>query len=143
MKIETEALLSHTSSVRVRYAETDKMGVVYNGNYLTYFEIGRTELLRMYGLPYSELELSGFLLPVLEAKATYYKPAYYDDIITIKTSMYWASAATIRMEYRLFRNNELITEGYTLHAFISAKTRNTVRPPKIFHDILHKTEDNI
>jgi len=136
MKKSGEALLTHSFSIRVRYADTDKMGVVYNGNYLTFFEIGRTELLRAHGLPYAELESSGYLLPVLEAKVTYRNPAYYDDVLNIHTSFSWVSLATIRMDYRLERANDIIAEGYTIHTFISAETRRTVRPPKHFLELL-------
>lgn len=136
MNLAGEILLTDTFSIRVRYADTDKMGVVYNGNYLTFFEIGRTELLRTHGLPYAELERSGYLLPVLEAKVTFLNPAYYDDLLNIHTSFSWVSLATIRMDYRLERADNIIAEGYTVHAFISAETRRTVRPPKQFLALL-------
>jgi acyl-CoA thioester hydrolase len=133
-----EAILRHTSSVRVRYADTDKMGVVYNGNYLTFFEIGRTELLRAHGLPYAEMERAGYLLPVLEAKVRYHLPSHYDDVLDIEAAFSWAGAATIRMDYRLRRGDDAIAEGYTLHAFVSSETRRSVRPPRIFLDMLRK-----
>lgn len=132
-----DAILTDSYSIRVRYADTDKMGVVYNGNYLTFFEIGRTELLRTHGLPYAELERSGYLLPVLEAKVIFRNPAYYDDLLNIHTAFSWVSLATIRMDYRLERADDIIAEGYTIHAFISAETRRTVRPPKQFLELLH------
>ncbi|MBK7981513.1 MAG: acyl-CoA thioesterase [Ignavibacteriae bacterium] len=74
-------MLSHTTSIRVRYADTDKMQFVYNGKYLEYFEVGRTELLRSCGLAYSELEKIGYQLPLIEAGLKYKMPAYYDDVL--------------------------------------------------------------
>ncbi len=135
--MNNSAPIVHTSSVRVRYAETDKMGVVYNGNYLAYFELGRTELLRSIGLPYAELECAGYMLPVLEAKVRYNLPAYYDDLLDIETTFRQDAAATIQMNYRLLRAGIAIAEGYTLHAFISSETRRAVRPPRIFLDVMN------
>ncbi len=129
--------ISHTSTVRVRYADTDKMGVVYNGNYLTYFEIGRTELLRAIELPYSELEKHGCLLPVSEAKVLYKIPAVYDDILHITTTFkYSAHSATITIEYKITRDADCIAEGYTTHPFLNATTRRPMRPPKLFIDTI-------
>ncbi|MBI3258609.1 MAG: acyl-CoA thioesterase [Ignavibacteriae bacterium] len=127
--------ISHTSTVRVRYADTDKMGIVYNGNYLTYFEIGRTELLRAIELPYSELEKQGCLLPVSEAKVQYKIPAVYDDILDITaTFRYSIHAASITIEYSIMRGNDCIAIGYTTHPFLNATTRRPMRPPKLFVD---------
>ncbi|MBS1538510.1 MAG: acyl-CoA thioesterase [Bacteroidetes bacterium] len=134
--------ISHTSTVRVRYADTDKMGVVYNGNYLTYFEIGRTELLRAIKLPYSELEKSGCLLPVSEAKIKYKTPAVYDDILEITATFeYLANSATITIEYNITRGTDCIAEGYTIHPFLNAMTRRPMRPPKIFIDTFERPEN--
>ena len=75
--------LEFSTNRRVIYADTDKMGVVYNGNYLSYFEIGRNELMRHLGLAYTEVEKNGLILPVIDAYVKYIKPAYYDDILDI------------------------------------------------------------
>ena len=77
--------ISHTTSIRVRYVDTDKMGVVYHGVYLSYFEVARTEMLRAAGIPYSRLEETGILMPVLEASARYLQPARYDDVLDLST----------------------------------------------------------
>ena len=97
-----------TSSVRVRYAETDKMGVVYHSNYLIWFEIGRTTLLKEIGLPYRELETAGFRLPVLEVTAKYLRPAVYDDVLTIITTMREKPLLRITLEYEVRRGEELL-----------------------------------
>ncbi|AWT59680.1 MAG: acyl-CoA thioester hydrolase [Rhodospirillaceae bacterium] len=123
-------IVAHTK-VRVRYAETDQMGIVYHGVYLTWFEVGRIILLDEIGLPYRELENAGYRLPVLEANLKYLKPAYFDDIIKIETLIKNRPSARIKIEYHLFRKDELICSGYTGHAFITDKGRAT-RPPLTF-----------
>ncbi|MCB0439221.1 MAG: acyl-CoA thioesterase, partial [Mangrovimonas sp.] len=80
-------MLSHTSKIRVRYADTDKMQFVYNGKYLEYFEVGRTELLRNVGLPYSNIKKEGYQLPLMEAGLKYKNPAHYDDVLLIEAKL--------------------------------------------------------
>lgn len=125
--------IRHTTMVRVRYADTDKMGVVYNGNYLMYFEIGRTELLRSIGLPYVDLEREGYLLPVREAHVEYKAPARYDDLLSIETSYtHDATSAVITLSYRIVREDTEIAVGYTRHGFVHAQTWRPTRPPQSF-----------
>lgn len=131
-------MISHTSSIRVRYADTDKMGVVYYGNYLKYFEIGRTELLRAIGLPYVELERSGVLLPVLEAHAEYLLPAKYDDLLDIHAAYPVRPTALITMEYTIQRGTDTLVRGYTRHSFVDAATFKPVRPPQIFRQAIDR-----
>lgn len=124
-------MIQSRSQVTVRYAETDMMGVVYHGNYLPWFEIGRTTLLREQGLPYRELEADGFLLPVLEVTARYLRPARYDDTITIVTTLREKPTLRIHLEYELFNGDTLLATGKTVHAFIDRQGR-PVRPPPRF-----------
>lgn len=124
--------IHHTSVVRVRYADTDKMGVVYYGNYMKYFEIGRTELLRSIGLPYVELERSGVQLPVLEAHAEYLLPARYDDLLNIDATYVAHPTALVTMDYVIRREKDTLVRGYTRHTFVDASTFRPVRPPQIF-----------
>jgi acyl-CoA thioester hydrolase len=131
-----ETTVSHCAALRVRYADTDKMQIVYNGTYLTYFEVGRTELLRACGLPYSQLERDGYLLPVLEAAVQYKSPAYYDDVLYIYTSYIIKRAATIRLDYVIKRGETEIATGYTLHSFVDAKSMKPVRPPAVFFEAI-------
>jgi acyl-CoA thioester hydrolase len=114
--------------VTVRYAETDMMGVVYHGNYLPWFEIGRTTLLKEVGLPYRQLEAEGYRLPVLEVSAKYLRPAVYDDTLTIVTTMREKPLLRIRLDYEVRRGDELLATGETVHAFIDLQGR-PVRPP--------------
>jgi acyl-CoA thioester hydrolase len=127
-------MLTTTTQVRVRYADTDQMGIVYNGVYFVYFEIGRTELLRECGLPYAEIERQGLMLPVLESHAVYKNPAMYDDLLDIHTTFENVLKPTIRLDYKVFKNDIFIAEGYTVHSFLKADTRRPVRPPRSFHE---------
>ena len=128
-------MITHSHVIRVRYADTDKMGVVYNGNYLAYFEIGRTELLRSVGLPYAALEAEGYLLPVREAHVEYRMPAYYDDELSVETTFVYApDVAVITLTYRIVRHTDVIATGYTKHSFVKAETWRPIRPPRSFVD---------
>lgn len=112
--------MEHTTSIKVRYKETDQMGVVYHGNYFTWFDIGRTEFLKNLGLLYSQLEEKGILLPVIEANCKYIKPAKYDDEIVINAKLVMLKGVRLKFQYTLYRkeDNILIAEGYTTHAFV-------------------------
>ena len=116
------------AEVVVRYAETDMMGVVYHGSYLPWFEVGRTTLLKELGLPYRQLEADGYRLPVLEIGAKYFRPALYDDTLTIVTTLREKPLLRIRLEYEVRRGEELLATGFTMHAFIDRDGR-PVRPP--------------
>lgn len=111
-----EARPPHAITVRVRYADTDQMRMVYHSNYLVYFEMGRTELLRAGGFPYAELEARGVMLPVIEAHCEYRRPARYDDLLTVETRGEPLSPVRIRMHYTIKRAGELLVTGYTDHA---------------------------
>ena len=121
-------MIESRTQVTVRYAETDMMGVVYHGNYLPWFEVGRTNLLTELGLPYRRLEEEGFRLPVLEVSARYLRPAVYDDTVTIVTRLLEKPLLRIRLEYEVKRGEELLATGHTVHAFIDREGR-PVRPP--------------
>ena len=121
-------MIESRTQVTVRYAETDMMGVVYHGNYLPWFEVGRTTLLKELGLPYRQLEEEGFRLPVLEVSARYLRPAVYDDTVTIVTRLHDRPLLRIRLDYEVKRGEELLATGHTVHAFIDREGR-PVRPP--------------
>lgn len=136
-------ILQHTSTIRVRYAETDQMRVVYNGEYLTYFEVGRTEALRAFGLPYTELEKEGYLLPVIEAFIQYKSPAFYDDILEITATLSSCITATITISYIIRRKDILIAEGRTVHTFVHATTMKPARPPKSYRQMIDSNLSNL
>jgi len=117
--------------VTVRYAETDMMGIVYHGSYLPWFEIGRTTLLKEHGIAYRDLEAAGFRLPVLEAAVKYLKPAFYDDTVTIVTTLAERPVVRIELTYEVRRDGDLLATGRTVHAFIDREGR-PVRPPANF-----------
>ena len=127
-------MLLHKTEIRVRYADTDQMHIVYNGKYFEYFEVGRTEMLRENGLPYSLIESNGYLLPVLETGARYLSPALYDDLLIVESSVNEKPEFRIHINYRIFRksDNLAIAEGFTEHVFINKETRKPIRPPDFF-----------
>ena len=122
---------------RVTYAETDKMGFVYYGNYLTYFEIGRTELIRSLGRPYRELEDEGYYLPVIEASCKYLKSARYDDLLTIRTAVSECKGVRLGFQYEILRDNDKLAQGMTQHAFVDRQGK-PVRPPAWLLELLKK-----
>ena len=128
-----DRMMQSRTPITVRYAETDMMGVVYHGSYLPWFEVGRTDLMKQYGLPYRQLEAEGFFLPVLEVGARYLKPARYDDLLTIVTTLREKPLLRIKLEYEVRRGDELLATGFTLHAFIDREGK-PVRPPASFQE---------
>ena len=133
-------MLSHTTTIRVRYVDMDKMQFVYNGKYLEYFEVGRTEILRNVGLPYSELEKTGYQLPVMEAGLKYKNPAHYDDELNIEATIKELYTAKVHIEYKITRkeDNALIATGFTDHMFMKEDTKRPTKPPQIYIDALKK-----
>ena len=121
-------MIESRTQIAVRYAETDMMGIVYHGNYLPWFEVGRTTMLKECGLPYKELEAEGYHLPVIELGVKYIRPALYDDTLTIITRMKERPSLRIHLEYEVRRGDELLVTGFTTHAFIN-KSGEPVRPP--------------
>ena len=122
-----------TSVVRVRYAETDQMGVAYHGEYLAWFEVGRTDLLRGRGMTYRELEARGVHLPVIEVGARYLKPARYDDLVEVRTRVAEHSLVRVRFEYELFREGTEgpLATGFTRHAALDDRGRPCRLPPEV------------
>ncbi|MDD3557067.1 MAG: thioesterase family protein [Melioribacteraceae bacterium] len=131
-------MLKHETKIRVRYADTDKMQFVYNGKYLEYFEVGRTELLRGYGSAYSEVEKMGYQLPLIEAGVRYKNPAHYDDLLKVTAIVKDIFSARLRIDYVIEREetNDLIAEGFTEHIFIREESKKPVRPPKFYIETL-------
>jgi len=128
----TAVRLSH---LRVRYAETDRMGVVYYANYLVWFEVARTDWLRDTGWSYREMEATGVSLPVIEAHCEYRQPARYDDEIEIRTGASLISPVRIRFDYEVIRAGEVLSSGHTVHAAVDAVGR-PCRLPQRVRDLL-------
>ncbi len=126
-------MVVNDTKLRVRYGETDKMGYAYYGIYPQYYEVGRTELIRSFGLSYKKLEDEGIMLPVLYLDIKYLKPAMYDDLLTIKTKIPKIPEARIEFEYEVYnQNSELLNIGKTTLVFIDAETRKPRRAPEDF-----------
>lgn len=126
--------LVNRHTVRVPYADTDKMGIVYNGNYLRYFEMGRNELMRANDLPYTKFEAAGYYLPLVSAHVDYKNTATYDDLLIIEASIPAEIRAIITFNYTIYRGETVICTGYTNHTFMSMQTMKPVKPPKFFLD---------
>lgn len=131
-------MFSNKTLIRVRYADTDKMQFVYNGKYLEYFEVGRTELLRQAGLPYSEIERRGFQLPVLETHIKYKNAGRYDDLLEVEAIVKEIPRPKIHIDYVIKRSGtgEILAEGYTEHIFIKEDSKKAVRPPQFYIDVI-------
>ena len=123
----------HSLEIRVSYADTDQMGVVYYGNYFTWFERGRTELLRAAGLNYKDMEKRNIFLPVVEAACSYKASAYYDDLILIRTKVGKIGRSSICFTYEILRkeDRQLLATGETRHAFINNKKEVIPVPEEI------------
>ncbi|MDB9823310.1 acyl-CoA thioesterase [Deltaproteobacteria bacterium] len=130
----------HITNVRVRYKDTDRMGVVYYGNYLTYFEIGRSEFMREIGFPYSELESRGDSLVVTEAALKYHSNVGYDSLVKVKTAITYLRKVRLRFDYEIVseENRRLVT-GHTVHACINSG----LKPVRIPTDMIKIIEDKI
>jgi len=128
-------MYTHTTKLRVRYGETDQMGYMYYGNYAEFFEVGRVEMLRSIGLTYSWMESVGIMMPVLEMRCKYLKPALYDEEISIRVIMEKMPGVKIHFKYELYNEREeLIHIGETLLAFIDMKRNRPSLPPQEFLD---------
>jgi acyl-CoA thioester hydrolase len=128
----------YETKIRVRYGETDQMGYMYYGNYAEYYEVGRVEMLRSLGMTYREMEEAGIIMPVLEMRCKYLKPALYDEEITVKVILEKKPGIKIRFRYELFNEGkQLINEGETTLAFIDSKRNRPSMPPQNFLDKLN------
>ena len=127
------AMVAAVSRVRVRYAETDQMGVVYYANYFVWFEVGRTELLRSLGGTYKDLEAEGIFLPVIEASCTYAQASRYDDELDIRTTGRLLSPVRMEFQYEVVRLADQVTTatGRTVHAALNPRGRPCRLPEKV------------
>lgn len=118
---------------RVRYGDTDKMGIGYYGNYFTWFEAARTEYFRALNMPYTECEKKGYMLPVVETGAKYYSPSTYDDLIVVRTSVSRLGMSSIHFQYDVFQKNggQRIATGFSVHAFVDKNLKPVRMPDEI------------
>ena len=119
----------HETKLRVRYSETDAQGIVNNANYLSYFEVGRVEWLRAAGLSYKELEARGYGFVVVEVHALYKRVARFDDELGLRTRLAGLSKASLRFDYTLLRDGEVLATGYTRHGCVELASGRPSRLP--------------
>ena len=124
--------MKNKTEIRVYYADTDHEGVVYYANYLRWFEIGRTEILRQCGYDYSDIEKKDIIVPVVEVKCSYNDSAMYKDIIIIETSIERIGNSSIKFNYKIMRKKDekLLAEGYTVNVFVDRKTMKSIGIPE-------------
>jgi acyl-CoA thioester hydrolase len=126
-------MFEHSTKIRVRYGETDQMGYMYYGNYAEFYEVGRVEMLRSLGLTYAGMEASGIMMPVLEMKSKYLKPARYDEKITVKVIMDKMPGVKIHFRYELYNEKEeLIHQAETLLVFVNMTNNRPCLPAADF-----------
>lgn len=130
-------MYTHTTSLRVRYAETDQMGYVYYGQYAAFFEVARVEALRSLGIRYKDLEADGVMMPVLELRSKYLRPARYDDLLRIELKIPVLPQMRIRFEYEVYNEQDtLLTVGETTLVFVNMETGRPVMTPAHILDAL-------
>ena len=120
---------SHEIPIRVRYAETDRMGLLHHANYFVYFEMGRTELLRRRGVSYREIEDSGHLLVIVDLSCKFKRPARYDDLLTLRTIVERVTHVKIVHRYEVYRDGLLLAEGHSTLACVDREGRPQALPP--------------
>jgi acyl-CoA thioester hydrolase len=133
-------MISQVTDIRVRYADTDQMRIVYYGKFFEYFEQGRSDLLRSIGLPYSQIEKMGYFLPVIEAHADYKRSAQYDDLLKVVTYLREMPVARIRLEYEVTKDGDsgLLAQGHTVHSFVNAASGKPTRAPARFLEAIEQ-----
>ncbi|WP_031428813.1 acyl-CoA thioesterase [Flavimarina sp. Hel_I_48] len=130
-------MFTYRSTLRVRYAETDQMGVVHHGNYASYLELARIEWLENLGFSYKKLEADGVMLPVYDLKFSFKSPAYFDDTLTVETTLATLPSASIIFDYNIYNEDQkLITTAQSTLVFVDMKTRRPIRCPENILDRL-------
>jgi len=130
------------SEIVVRYAETDRMGVVYYANYLVWMEVGRTDYLARIGFPYSSLESDGVLFPACNASIRLFRPSYYEDRLSVLTSIQTLLSRKVVFGYRVMRGDELVVSGETEHICVDSRMRTRKIPVKLFQALRVSMDGN-
>ena len=132
-------MITHEVKIRVRYKDTDKMGVVYHSNYIVYYEEARTEMFRSIGIPYSELEEQGIMTPILEVESKYIAPAYYDEVVTVRATIAEEPMARMNITYEVLdEQGRTINTGRTILGFVNAATRRPCRAPEALLQVIRE-----
>lgn len=126
-------MISYDAKIRVNYKDTDQMGVVHHSNYIVYYEMARVEALREWGMPYSEMEKSGIISPILEVGSKYIYPAFFDEVLTVRAIIEEVPTVRLKVRYEIFNEaGKLINTGYTWLGFLNGETRRPCRAPQSF-----------
>lgn len=138
---ESSPGFTYKHQLRSRYGETDKMGYVYYGRYLEYFEEARTEMIRSLGIPYSKIEQQGYMLPVVHTSIDYKSPLYYDELITIRVYLFELPTVKLETYYKIFtgRNDKPHAIGQVTLCFMNEGTRKPCKAPEFFLDSLKES----
>ena len=124
-------MISYDAKIRVNYKDTDQMGIVHHSNYIVYYEMARVEALRAWGMPYSEMEKSGIISPILEIGSKYIQPAYFDEVLTVRVIVEEMPMVRLKVRYELYNDaGTLINKGYTWLGFLDGATRRPCRAPQ-------------
>ena len=136
-------MLSYQTTLRVRYSETDQLGTYYNSRALEWFEVGRTELMRSMGIPYTQWEKKGYMIPLVEAHVTYRGRASYDDLLALDVSVEMVGRASVRFAVKITnaQTGQAVADGYTIHAIVNPEGKPT-RPPVWLVEKLNGTKPN-
>jgi acyl-CoA thioester hydrolase len=130
-------MITHDTTLRVRYAETDQMGVVYHGHFLAYFEAARGDMIRDFGLSYADLEAQGVIMPVTEARLKYMRPVKYDELITLRCSIHELPKRRLHVKTEVFNpEGKRCVEGHVELAFVDRHSGKTIDAPDFFTQIL-------
>lgn len=130
-------MLTHETQIRVRYGEVDQMGFLYHSHYVEYFDVARNDMMNHLGIPNTEIERDGVMLPVTRVEIDYRIPAHFDDLLTVRTTLRQMPSATIKFDYQVLdATGECHTTGSVTLAFMQSDTKKACRPPKKFYDTL-------
>ena len=129
--------LTHYTIIEVRYSETDSMSYTHHSNYLKFYEIGRLSWFKNIGLSYRKFEETGIIMPVVDAKIKYRKPSFFEDELKIQTTLISKPNKFIEFEYVVYKNNEVINEGYTKLVFFDRNSKKPIRCPKNLLDVFN------
>lgn len=135
-------MFESSTQIRVRYGETDKMGYCYYGNYPMYYEAARSDVFRNCGCSYRQLEERGYMMPVISLNIDYKKPAFYDDLLTVKVYVRKKPGVKMSFDYETYNEQgELLNKGNTVLCFVNMQTNRPCMPPDFFQEIINKYFD--
>lgn len=135
--------MKNETTITARYAETDQMGIIHHSVYPVWFEVGRTNFIKMLGITYSQLEKNGVMLPLSELTCQYFRPVHYEDQVTIETTVQKLTVSRVQFAYRVLQNNQVMSEGTTTHGFVSSSTLKPLNIKKFNQQFFDKLLNTI